>query len=204
MPGPPPPLASSVLSGTQPLRCLVFIAVLLAGAVPLAAQSAEAERPRVEAVRFRGVSAVSRDDLQASIATQPTRCRSLAFKPFCWITDSGTFVEKHYLDRAELPRDEVRLRVFLFRHGYRQAEVTSAVEPRGDGVEVVLAIEEGPPTRTAALDVRQTVPVLPERAIAGVHLPRSDTRWFPRIRTVSTVVRTPGSTTTSTTARSPS
>lgn len=157
------------------LKLFCFAAAVCAplAAQPLAAQGVGADdQPRVERLRFRGVDAVSKKDLQASLVTQPTRCRSPAFKPFCWITDSGTFVEKRYLDRAELQRDELRIRVFYFRRGYRDARVASVVTPRGDGVEVVFEIREGLPTRTAALAVRQTESVLPERAIADVDLPR--------------------------------
>jgi len=151
---------------------LSLLALLLAA--PLAAQSVdgEAARPRVERIRFEGTDALSPGELRASIATRATRCKSVVFTPFCWITDSGTFVEKHYLDRAELERDELRLRVLYFQRGFREARLSSATTPRGRGVALTFAVDEGLPTRTRTLSVRQAEPVLGERAIRDAGLPR--------------------------------
>jgi outer membrane protein assembly factor BamA len=128
--------------------------------------------PRVERVRFRGVESVSESELRESIATQPTTCRSLFLRPFCWITDSRIFEERHRLDRDELLRDELRVRVFYWLRGYRQAQVASEVNPAGDGVAVTFTVEEGPPTIVTTLRAVQTQPVLSEREIADADLPR--------------------------------
>ncbi|HEV2132346.1 MAG TPA: BamA/TamA family outer membrane protein [Longimicrobiaceae bacterium] len=134
---------------------------------------AQEESPRVERITFRGADALRRGELRTYIITDETRCRGILFRPFCWVfPNSPLFVERHYLMREELPRDELRLRVHYFRRGYRETEVTSEVRPRGRGVEVVFTIEEGPPTVVAAARVEQTRPVVAERRLRRLSLPQ--------------------------------
>lgn len=148
---------------------LLCASVALAG--PLAAQDVDEERPRVERLTFRGVDAVDKRELRRSIATEASRCRSVLLRPFCWLTDWRIFVERAYLDREELARDELRLEVRYFRRGYRDASVTREVRPRGRGVEVIFTVDEGPPTVVAARDVQQTGDVVSDRAIRWARIP---------------------------------
>jgi outer membrane protein assembly factor BamA len=158
------------------LRSAAFLCAAVLLATPLAAQDrdedSEEERPRVERITFRGVDALDTRELRRSIATRQTRCRSVLLRPFCWLTDWSVFVDKAYLDRSELPRDELRLEVRYFRRGYRDAVVTQELRPRGKGVEVVFTVEEGPPTVVVARDVVQERDVLSERAIRWARIPR--------------------------------
>jgi outer membrane protein insertion porin family len=163
---------------SHPLRHLQAAALLCAcflPTAPLAAQERDPvpdeERPRVERITFRGVDALDTRELRRSIATEQTRCRSVLLRPFCWLTDWSVFVDKAYLDRAELPRDELRLEVRYFRRGYRDAEVTQELRPRGRGVEVVFTVEEGLPTVVVSREVDQERPVLSERALRWARLP---------------------------------
>lgn len=156
-------------------RCpSILLALLLLGATPVRAQvPAQEESPRVERITFRGADALRKAELRTRIITDETRCRGILFRPFCWVfPNSPLFVERHFLTREELPRDELRLRVHYFRRGYREAEVTSELRPRGRGVEVVFTIAEGPPTLVAATRVEQTRPVLSERRLRRLPLPR--------------------------------
>lgn len=153
-------------------RRFLALATLLFAAAPLRAQSPEeAERPLVEEVALRGVHDVDRGELQEGLATQATSCRSLVLRPFCWVSDAGLFVERRYLDREELAADELRVRVFLWRRGFRDARVASRVEPAGDGVRVVFDVEQGAPTLTRSVTVRQARPVLEEEQVGEVDLP---------------------------------
>jgi outer membrane protein insertion porin family len=150
------------------------VLLVLAGA-PLAAQQPderEPERPRVERLRFAGARALAAGDLRAALVTEETRCRGLLLQPICWLTDWRLVHERHFLDRDELPRDELRLRVFYARRGYREAEVSVEVLPERRGVEVVFHIDEGEPTRIESLDVSQSRPVLSERQIRRAALPQ--------------------------------
>ena len=147
---------------------------LLGTAAPLIAQDTptQAERPRVERLVFEGVRNVSRGELRQSIATEATRCRSLVFRPLCAVTDAGFLWDRQYLDREELARDELRLRVYYFRQGWRQAQVRSEVTPEGDGVRVTFHVDEGEPTRTRAVAVHQPPDsVLGARQLRRAELP---------------------------------
>ncbi|HEX2094364.1 MAG TPA: BamA/TamA family outer membrane protein [Longimicrobiaceae bacterium] len=159
------------------LRTVSLLAGCAASALlraePVAAQAGSRtdETPRVNRVVIRGVHGVNVKDLRAGLATQPTRCRSVFLQPFCWVTRAGAFVEKHDLDPAELPRDELRIRVFLWRRGWRHSTVTTRVTPRGNGVAVTFDVDQGPATRVRSVTVRQTTPVLGTRQIRAAALP---------------------------------
>jgi outer membrane protein insertion porin family len=107
-----------------------------------------APAPEVADVVFDGATkAIDLTELQLSIYTEPTRCRSLVLTPFCKFTPYRGFVERHYLNRQELKRDVLRIRVFYYREGYREAQVdTSVVQLSERQVKVVFRITEGPPT----------------------------------------------------------
>jgi outer membrane protein insertion porin family/translocation and assembly module TamA len=105
------------------------------------------ERPEVREVVFRGVKAVSRSDLAQSLATKASSCNSLFARPFCLFTKSSLFYERRYLEPEELPRDVVRLLVFYYRRGWREAQVDTAVTRAGPGeVRVTFTVREGAPT----------------------------------------------------------
>jgi outer membrane protein insertion porin family/translocation and assembly module TamA len=125
--------------------------------------------PAVEQVDFVGVHSVDVDRLRASIATQPSRCRSALLTPLCAF---HVFVDRSRLDRLELSRDLLRIRVFYWRRGYRETQVDTAVIHQDDGARVIFRVTEGPPTiiKTLAI-VSPHVPLTPERsrAILLVH-----------------------------------
>jgi membrane protein len=154
------------------LIAAVFAALVTAPAVGQEATAAEEEEsPRVASVTFEGVTVVDEGELRAAIATEERRCKGFLYVPLCWISDSGTFEHKPRLDREELQRDELRIRVHYWRQGYRQATVASATEPANDGVHVVFTVSEGEPTIVTAVEVQQTSPVLDDGAIQRAELP---------------------------------
>lgn len=158
---------------THPRRWWRAVFVLLGGLaasgsnVILRAQDpAEAEeQPLVRKVILNGVQHADEDDLREGLASQPTRCKGLLLRPICWITESGIFTDKHRLDRAEVERDELRLRVMYWRLGYRYAEVASSIIERDDGVDVRFDITEGSPVIAQTVVVEQTQQLLTERQI---------------------------------------
>ena len=120
-------------------------------APPLAAQLRLRDvtpAPEVVSVRFEGASkAIDLVELRTNIYTEPTRCRSFALALFCRFTPYRGFEERHYLNRQELKRDVLRIRVFYFREGYREAQVDTTVTQVNDGqVAVRFHIVEGLPT----------------------------------------------------------
>jgi outer membrane protein insertion porin family len=156
----------------KPLRALALPAVVLLAPLSLRAQDVAIEgNPRIERLTFAGAEGVAERDLREVIVTQETRCRGLLLRPFCALTDWRVLHERHYLDPEELRADVLRLRIHYFQRGYRQAAVSSRVQPRGRGVEVVFDIDEGRPTIIASMSVEQTRDVLSRRQIRRAALP---------------------------------
>ena len=127
-------------------------------APPLVAQLPHrdiAPAPEVVAVEFNGASkAIDLVELQSNIFTEPTRCRSFVLVPFCKFTRYRGFEERHYLNRQELKRDILRIRVFYFREGYREAQVDTTVAKLNDRQVVVkFSITEGEPTIVTDMSV---------------------------------------------------
>lgn len=70
------------------------------------------------------------------------------------ISRSPTLWDYKYLDEDEFRRDVLRVLVFYWRRGYREAQVDTAVTRLAEGrVRVTFDIREGPPTVIAALRV---------------------------------------------------
>jgi outer membrane protein insertion porin family len=112
------------------------------------------------------VNAVRKDELLQNIYTTASYCNSFILKPFCWISKSKYIFTKKYLDHKELERDVLRVRVFYWKRGYREAEVDTAVVARGkDKVGVTFFIKEGPPTLVSNVIVSQPTPLLTQREI---------------------------------------
>jgi len=94
-----------------------------------------------------GAKHVDLNDLQKSISTQATKCRSMLLMPFCWISHSPTIEDKHYLDQAEFERDVLRIRLYFWKHGFRDATVDTTVAKSGTRqVHVTFAVHENEPT----------------------------------------------------------
>ncbi len=109
---------------------------------------------------------VRKDELLQNIYTTASSCNSIILKPFCWISKAKYFYTKKYLDHKEFERDLLRLRVFYWKRGYREAEVDTAVVPRGrNKVGVTFFIKEGPPTIVSNVIVSQPTPLLSKREI---------------------------------------
>src|SRR5688500_10120448 len=157
------------------MRPLALVAGLLLAtslATTLTAQSRrddQLEAPEVVDLELDGVKAVSEDELRESIATDESHCNGTIQLPLCWIHKSSLWYTREYLDRTELARDLLRIRVFYWRHGYRDARVDSAVAERGkDKVAVTFTIVEGEPTMLERVDVVGPDSILPRRPVARV------------------------------------
>lgn len=157
-----------------------------------AAQSApgradQVGRPEVLAVRFKGVHAVDASALAAAVATQPSRCLQLIFRyTVCLFSKSPVFYQREYLDHTELARDVLRVRVFYYKRGWRDAEVDTAVTRAGrNAVDVTFTVREGPATRVRAIAVGDTATPataaatatpppsrVPARTLAGLLAPK--------------------------------
>jgi len=115
----------------------------------------EMEAPEVVDLDLRGVENVDDDELRGSIVTTASSCNSLLYRyTACLVTKSPVVYTRRYLDRDELARDVLRIRVFYWRRGFREAQVDTVVQRRGDhAVAVTFDIDEGPPTTVADVAV---------------------------------------------------
>jgi outer membrane protein assembly factor BamA len=133
---------------------LALLAVV--GSPRLRAQSTDDQReaPEVRSLVLHGADHVDKRDLRKSIATQASECKNIVFEIFCAFSKSSTFFDKHYLDHEELKRDVLRIRVYYWKRGYREATVDTTVTPNGDrAVNVTFDINTGPPTVVTALRI---------------------------------------------------
>jgi outer membrane protein insertion porin family/translocation and assembly module TamA len=154
--------------------CLLAVGALLLSIAPvlptasLAAQgsSDEMERPLVRKVHLRGVKSVDSDELRQSIATRASGCRSLIVSFLCAINDWDAVYDHQYLDRQEFRKDVLRIKVFYWKRGFREADVDTAVVPRdGEKVRVSFKVTEGPPTLVERVEVMRPTALLPDRAL---------------------------------------
>jgi outer membrane protein assembly factor BamA len=131
-------------------------------------QHDQTERPEVKEVRFEGVKALATSDLADAIATKESACLGLAFTPFCWVTKSPYVYERRYLDRTELARDLVRILVFYYKKGWRDATVDTVVTRAGENaVNVTFRVQEGAPTLVRAIAVDDPAGTLARRGRRG-------------------------------------
>ncbi|HEX6640390.1 MAG TPA: POTRA domain-containing protein, partial [Thermoanaerobaculia bacterium] len=115
------------------------------GAVLLDSLSLHSGAEVVE-VRFVGEEQVPASQLVTAIRTREEQCTLLAL--FCWF---GIGIEEHYLDPEVLAADVLRLRLFYYERGFRQARIRPEVLRVEDGVEVVFTVEEGEPVRVGSI-----------------------------------------------------
>jgi len=137
---------------------LVLVASAFAASSPLEAQRAHRDdlpAPEVKRLDLTGLSGViPADEIQRNISTTATSCRSAVLYFFCRFGNWRAVEVRHYLDRQELQRDVLRIRVLYFKHGYRETEVDTTVSRLNEKqVAVRFDIREGPPTLVTDVSV---------------------------------------------------
>src|SRR6185503_6522918 len=154
--------SSASLPRQATTRCWKVYSLFLIPAA-LSSQAAppkEPSNPEVVNITLKDVHVVRRDELLQNIYTTASYCNSFILKPFCMITKSKYFFTKKYLDRKELERDVLRVRIFYWKRGYREAQVDTAVVPRGrNKVGVTFFIKEGPPTIVSSVVLGTNAPL---------------------------------------------
>ncbi len=122
------------------------------------------ETPEVRKLTWRGVDHVDTHDLEKSIATRASECRSLIIQVFCWFSHSPTIVDKHHLNHLELTRDVTRIRVYYWKRGYRDTQVDTVVQRTGENqVKVEFHVTEGEPTRVRRLSISYDSTLISEK-----------------------------------------
>lgn len=153
----------------------VVAAVLACAPSTLLAQRGDQRnQPEVRDLQLRGVQGVSVRDLERSIATTESECKSLLWLPLCLVSRSPTLWDRKYLDEDEFRRDVLRVLVFYWRRGYREAQVDTAVTRLAEGrVRVVFDITEGPPTIIGSLRVEYDTTMFDQRRIEKLAILRA-------------------------------
>ena len=167
-------------------------ALLAAGPASLSAQQSDddIEAPEVRRVEFKGVRNLDEDELRESISTEASSCRSLLLKIFaCWYLKRDAVYERNFLDDEEFRRDVLRIKVFYWQRGYREAQVDTARSPVDDGkVTVTFRVTEGPPTLVQRIEVQRPESLLTNRAMRRLVLVRAGNA-FNTFRLDSTLAR---------------
>jgi outer membrane protein insertion porin family/translocation and assembly module TamA len=159
-------------------RAALALVVGAAVAPALGAQDSRGDispTPEVRKLEFRGVSdAIDLDDLKAHIYTTATRCRSFLLAPICAFSNYRGFEERHYLDHRELARDVLRIKVYYFRKGFREAQVDTAVTQLNEKeVAVRFDVVEGPPTLVTSVDIVYDSTLLTPKKVRDLTLLRA-------------------------------
>lgn len=129
------------------LKAVLLLATVSSGLFAQSTRDQEREEPEVRGLTMKGVKHVDVQDILKSISTQASKCRSLLIRPFCLVSHSPTFEDKHYLNRAELRRDVLRIRLIYWKHGYRETQVDTIVDRAGPKqVRVTFDVHENAPT----------------------------------------------------------
>lgn len=128
-----------------PFVALLVLSVALPGRASAQDLTCHPGDKEVRSLDFRGNRAFPDNELSQIVATTTS---SLARRTL------RLFGEKRCLDRTELARDIVRLRLYYRKRGYRQAQVDTVVTPRGgSGVDVAFTIDEGAPIILTSLRI---------------------------------------------------
>ena len=149
---------------------LVLVASVFASAAPLAAQSTHNDvspTPEVRKLVLNGVSkAIDKDELKANIYTTASSCKSVILALVCKFSRWRAIERREYLNRQELKRDVLRIRVFYYKRGFRETEVDTTVTRLNDKqVAVTFDIREGPPTIVSGFAIIADSTLLPRSRI---------------------------------------
>lgn len=152
------------------LGCLYLGALTSAARAQSKVNSNPIETPEIKHLVLNGVESVDPLDLEASIASVATQCRNVLYTLFCRAF-GGRFVQKEYLDRDEIARDMVRIRVYYWRRGFRAAEVDTTITKVGDNaVDVAFNIVEHEPTIVRKIEIAFDSVVLRESRVRRMTL----------------------------------
>lgn len=135
--------ASGLLRALGPAVALVAVGAV--APAPGAAQST-AGRPELDAVNFVGNDTFASDSLARAIVNKETQCRSIFVQPACWLGLDFS-ISEGFLNRREIARDALRLRIYYQQRGFRETLVDTATVVSEDGQSATLTfeIDEGRP-----------------------------------------------------------
>lgn len=122
-----------------------MIAAVLSAAAPAVAQTT----PEVRKIAFTGARSFDDALLRAAIVTNRSSCTLHIFSHCLF----GIGIDRQYLDQIGLRGDLVRLRLFYFQRGFRDAAVTMDTVRKGNALEIRFHIDENEPVRVRSIDL---------------------------------------------------
>ena len=136
------------IAGAGRVRTLFSCLLLLLAAAGHA--HAQAGYVEIRAIEFDGNESFSELELRTAIVASATHCRSPALLPLCWL---GTSLDRQFFDPRVLALDSVRVRLFYYERGFREASVALDTLRDGAALRVRFRIEEGRPVLVDTLRV---------------------------------------------------
>ena len=110
-------------------------------------------RPEITGIQFVGNRTFPTDTLQRAIVNRATECRTAFLKPLC-AAGAGFALDRHYFNIDEFARDAIRLRLYYWQRGYREAVVDTASDvPAMGEIELTLRVIEGRPVLVESIAV---------------------------------------------------
>ena len=116
------------------------------------ALAAQTSRPEVREIRFEGNERYSDGVLASAIVNRQTSCRNWILVPLCAF-GAEFATDRRYLDPDELPRDVLRLEVYHWVRGYRDARVEMTRTDGPDGARLTFTVTEGEPVLVQRLEI---------------------------------------------------
>ena len=134
--------------------CVVGAAVPEAVHAQAKINSNPRESPELKKLVLKGVKYIDIVDLEKSIKSEATSCKSVLLTPICLVSHAPLWVDRFYLDRNEVARDILRIRVYYWKRGFRSAQVDTVIAPDGPhAVIVTFDIKENEPTLLRRLSI---------------------------------------------------
>ena len=128
----------------------VLVALACAFARTGAPAQAQADPPELKEIRFVGAHTFPVLLLRAAIISNASRCRNVALE-LLRVCRLGVGRDKQAADMMALQSDLLRLRIFYFERGYREAVVRLDTVTRNQALSATFLITEGAPIRVAAV-----------------------------------------------------
>src|SRR5258708_3734593 len=99
----------------------------------------------VTTLTFPGAEHVSPDDLRRLLFTRGSNCRLPFLIPLCKVSPSQLFTDRRRTTSAALGDDILKLRVYFWRRGYREAQIDTVLMPEPRGMAAAVPAGGGPP-----------------------------------------------------------
>jgi outer membrane protein assembly factor BamA len=115
----------------------------------LSAQN-EATPPELREIRFVGTPSFPAEVLRAAIISNASGCRNIALDLICKL---GFAKARENVDPVALQSDVLRLRIFYYERGFREATVALDTVSEGHVLRATFRIDEGQPVRVTSVEL---------------------------------------------------